>query len=493
MSGWRLAALPLALVAFVAMSAPVLAQAKYPSRPIRVMLPFAAGSVSDVTLRILADKLGARLNTSVVVDNQPRAGGTTAAAAVLTAPRDGYSLVTLSSSTAISVSLLKSLPYDPVADFVPICGISTFANIIAVNRESKYRTLNDLLAAMREQPGKLNFGTTTVGSTNHLAANLLKSMTGQTFQIVPFRTPGDLVTAVLRNDVDVIIQSYGALKSAVEGGQLRALASTTPGAPPTRPTCRPSTRRASKASTSSPGTASLRRRARRRRCSTRSTARSARCWPTPISGSAMPIWDSSRCRTPRPSLAPCCGPKSANGAASSPMPGSKSSRNRGSLSRSLHYSGLPPRPEIDYHAAIPATVLGEGADMELEGNLVLERRPARRWVSVVAVIVPVVACLAGVTWFIRAFISPPTIAIPNPMTLAAAPPAPAVRAEPPAAAAAPPPGGGTGRAFAGTRRTLRGARFRDAVCVSACTVCVSAGAVPRAGNHQRRGLCRSGP
>ena len=228
MNGWRLAALPLAVVAFVAMSAPAAAQGKYPARPIRVMLPFAAGSVSDVTLRILADKLGARLNTAIVVDNQPRAGGTTAAAAVLAAPRDGYSLVTLSSSTAISVSLLKSLPYDPVADFVPICGISTFANIIAVNADSKYHTLGDLLAAMRERPGALNFGTTTVGSTNHLAANLLKSMTGQTFQIVPFRTPGDLVTAVLRNDVDVIIQSYGALKSAVEGKQLRALASTTP-------------------------------------------------------------------------------------------------------------------------------------------------------------------------------------------------------------------------------------------------------------------------
>lgn len=228
MSGLRPAALPLALLAFVAMAVPALAQGRYPARPIRVMLPFAAGSVSDVTLRLLADKLGARLNTSVVVDNQPRAGGTTAAAAVLAAARDGYSLVTLSSSTAISVSLLKGLPYDPVADFVPICGISTFANIIAVNKDSKYKTLNDLLAAMREQPGKLNFGTTTVGSTNHLAANLLKSMTGQNFLIVPFRTPGDLVTAVLRNDVDAIIQSYGALKSAVEGGQLRALASTTP-------------------------------------------------------------------------------------------------------------------------------------------------------------------------------------------------------------------------------------------------------------------------
>ena len=224
----RLAALPLIAALLNAMLSPALAQSKYPSRPIRVMLPFAAGSVSDVTLRILADKLGTRLNTSIVIDNQPRAGGTTAALAVKTSPPDGYSLVTFSSSTAISVSLLKSLPYDPVGDFIPISGISTFANIIAVNSSSPYRTLGDLLAIAREKPGVLNVGTTTVGSTNNLAAHLLKSMTGLSFVIVPFRTPGELVTAVLRNDVDAVIQSYGALKSAVESNQLRALGSTTP-------------------------------------------------------------------------------------------------------------------------------------------------------------------------------------------------------------------------------------------------------------------------
>jgi tripartite-type tricarboxylate transporter receptor subunit TctC len=185
------ALLPLFAALLLALPSAALAQ-KYPSRPIRVMLPFAAGSVSDVTLRILADKLGMRLGTSIVVENQPRAGGTTAALAAKTA------------------------------------GISTFANIIAVNSGSNYRTLGDLLGAARERPGALNIGTTTVGSTNHLAANLLKSMTGLSIVIVPFRTPGDLLTAVLRNDVDAIIQSYGALKSAVEGGQLRALASTTP-------------------------------------------------------------------------------------------------------------------------------------------------------------------------------------------------------------------------------------------------------------------------
>jgi len=235
MRGWRLAALPLAIAGFIAAAAPAFAQDKYPSRPIRIVLPFAAGSVSDVTLRIMADKLGPRLGTSVIVDNQPRAGGTTAAAAALASPRDGYTLVTFSSSTAISVSLLKSLPYDPVNDFVPVTGLSTFANIIAVNADSKYPTLPRLLQAAFDTPGMLNIGTTTVGSTNHLAATLLKSMSGLNFVIVPFRTPGDLLTAVLRNDVDAIIQSYGALKSALEGKQIKALGSTTPARAPYAP------------------------------------------------------------------------------------------------------------------------------------------------------------------------------------------------------------------------------------------------------------------
>ena len=222
-----LAVLSLLAAAMVAQLAPVFAEVKYPSRPIRVMLPFAAGSVSDVTLRILADKLGARLGTSVIIDNQPRAGGVTAVSAVLSSPADGYTLAILSSSTAISVSLLKQLPYDPVNDFVPISGISTFANIIASNSNSSYRTLADVIASARAKPGVLNVGTTTVGSTNHLAATLLQSMAGIKVVIIPFRTPGDLLTALLRNDVDVIVQSYGALKSAVEEKRIRALASTT--------------------------------------------------------------------------------------------------------------------------------------------------------------------------------------------------------------------------------------------------------------------------
>jgi tripartite-type tricarboxylate transporter receptor subunit TctC len=208
---------------------------KFPTRPIRIVSPFAAGSVSDLSLRLFADKLGARLNGQMIIDNQPRAGGVTAATTVLTAPPDGYSIVMLSTSTAINVTLFRQLPYDPVRDFAPVSMLSTFANVLATNVSSRHATLTDFIAAARVRPGALNIGTTTVGSTNHLAASLFKSMTGLDVVIVPYRTPGDLLTAAVRNDVDLIVQSYGALKTALEDKQIRALATTTGGRAPYLP------------------------------------------------------------------------------------------------------------------------------------------------------------------------------------------------------------------------------------------------------------------
>jgi tripartite-type tricarboxylate transporter receptor subunit TctC len=101
------------------------AQSRFPTRPIRIVSPFAAGSVSDVSLRLMADKLGTRINGQVIIDNQPRAGGIAAVTAVLSAPPDGYTIALLSSSTAISVSLFKHLPYDPLRDFAPVCGFTS--------------------------------------------------------------------------------------------------------------------------------------------------------------------------------------------------------------------------------------------------------------------------------------------------------------------------------------------------------------------------------
>ena len=218
----------LLLAGFAAIaSSPAVAQTKFPIRPIRIVQPFAAGSVSDVSLRLMADKLAARIGAQIVIDNQPRAGGVTAATAVLSAPPDGYTIALLSSSTAISVSLFRHLPYDPVRDFAPVGAFSSFANIFATNVNSPYRTLADVVAAARARPGALNIGTTTVGSTNHLTATLFRSMAGIDFVIVPYRGPPELLTAALRGDVDLIVQSFGALRPALLDRQLRPLASTT--------------------------------------------------------------------------------------------------------------------------------------------------------------------------------------------------------------------------------------------------------------------------
>jgi putative tricarboxylic transport membrane protein len=216
-----------ALLAALLAAAPAGAEALFPTRTIRIVSPFAAGAISDVSLRLIADQLGQRLGTRVIIDNQPRAGGVTAAMAVLSAPADGHTLALLSNSTAISVALFKSIPYDPVNDFAPISQISSFANVLATNVASTHRTLGDFIAAARARPGQLNVGTTIVGSSNHLTAALFKSMTGLDFAIIPYRGPGDLLVAVQRMDVDMIIQSYGALKPAIDDKQLRALASTT--------------------------------------------------------------------------------------------------------------------------------------------------------------------------------------------------------------------------------------------------------------------------
>jgi tripartite-type tricarboxylate transporter receptor subunit TctC len=216
-----------ALCLAVIVASAACAQGRFPTRPIRIVSPFAAGSVSDVSLRLMADKLGPRINGQVIIDNQPRAGGITAVLAVLSAPPDGYTIALLGSSTAIAPSLFKNLPYDPVRDFAPVSGFTSFANIFATGAASPYRSLGDVIAGARSRPGALNVGTTTVGSTNHLTASLFRRMADIDFVIVPYRTPPELLTAALRNDVDMIVQSYGALRPAIEDRELRPLASTT--------------------------------------------------------------------------------------------------------------------------------------------------------------------------------------------------------------------------------------------------------------------------
>ena len=217
----------LAFAALACLAATAAPAQDYPNRPIRITTPFAAGAVSDITLRIVADRLAARLGVPVIVDNQPGGGGAAAARAAIAAPPDGYTLTLLSNATAVSVGLFKHLPFDPRTDFTPVIGISDFAYIFVTPSGSRYRSLQEVIAAARANPGKLNFGTSAAGTSNHLTALLFKSVLGLDFVVVPYRGPSELSIALLRNDLDVVVNAYGGLRAALDAGQIRAIAAST--------------------------------------------------------------------------------------------------------------------------------------------------------------------------------------------------------------------------------------------------------------------------
>jgi tripartite-type tricarboxylate transporter receptor subunit TctC len=204
------------------------AQSAYPNKPVRVIVPFGPGGVADVTTRLVADKLGEKLGQRFIVENAPGAGGIAAARAATSGGNDGYTIALLTNGTAISVPLFKSLTFDPLKDFVPISSVGYFDTLIIVNAESQFKTLQDFIKAAKEKPGTLNVGTINPGSTQHLTAELFKSTAGTNFVIVPFRTTGEAVVALLRNDVQMVVDFYAALRPGLSDNKTRALAWTGP-------------------------------------------------------------------------------------------------------------------------------------------------------------------------------------------------------------------------------------------------------------------------
>lgn len=214
------------MVCGICASGPSRAQSGYPAKPIRVVVPFAAGGVADITMRIVAERLGDNLGQRLVIENMPGAGGVAAARAVLSAGADGYTLALMSNGNAVSVPLFKKLPFDPVKDFAPISSIGFFDFIVGVNADSPYKSLADLIAFARANPGKLNVGTISVGSTQNLSAELLKSSAGVDFQIVPYRGTPEVIVGLLRKDVDVMIDNYVGMKSGLQERSVTAVGTT---------------------------------------------------------------------------------------------------------------------------------------------------------------------------------------------------------------------------------------------------------------------------
>jgi tripartite-type tricarboxylate transporter receptor subunit TctC len=216
----------LAVFALSALAVSAHADAKYPDKPVRIVLPFAAGGVADITARIIAEKLTDRLGQRFYIENQAGAGGIAAARTVISSPPDGYTLALLSNGTAVSVSLFQKLPFDPLKDFEPISSLGFFDFIFSTGADSQFKTLGDFIAAAKAKPGALNVGTINIGSTQNLSAELFKTAAGIDFTIVPYRGTPEILVSLLQGNVTLMIDSFSSMKGNLADKKIRALASS---------------------------------------------------------------------------------------------------------------------------------------------------------------------------------------------------------------------------------------------------------------------------
>ncbi|PHM21106.1 MAG: tripartite tricarboxylate transporter receptor protein [Curvibacter sp. PD_MW3] len=198
----------------------------FPSKPIRLVVPNAPGGAADLTARAVGQKLGETLGQPVVIDNKPGAGGVAAGEAVAKAAPDGHTLLLISSGTAVSASLFKSLPFDTVKDFIPVALLATFDLVIVAPEGGRFKTLGELVAYARANPGKLNIGTPNIGTTQNLAAELFKSAAGLDVQIVPFNGTPAVINALRGGQIDAGLDILSPLLAQIKARALHPLAIT---------------------------------------------------------------------------------------------------------------------------------------------------------------------------------------------------------------------------------------------------------------------------
>lgn len=201
------------------------AQSGYPNRPIKFVVPYAAGGLPDTVARIFAQRLGDKLGQSVVVDNRPGANGVVAAQALATAPKDGYTfLVTDGSMFSINPAIYKSLGYDYKRDFMPVSLAARAPLYLAVHPKVPANTFQEFVALAKSKPGTLNYGSSGIGSTHHLTMEALKASLGLQITHVPFKGSGQSVPALIGGQVEVLFSALPSLVGFVKGGQVKLLA-----------------------------------------------------------------------------------------------------------------------------------------------------------------------------------------------------------------------------------------------------------------------------
>jgi tripartite-type tricarboxylate transporter receptor subunit TctC len=203
--------------------APALAQ-PYPSKPVRLVVPFAAGGAVDQLARILGGRLQETLGQPVVVENRAGAGGTTGTNDVAKSAPDGYSILQNTNGQAISPAIYKSLPFDTLRDFIPVTQLVATSTVLVANTKLPARSARELIALAKEKPGGLNYGMTGVGNSLHLTMEMFKRAAGIDIQAIPYRGDAPLNTALLAGEVDVAVVPLVAILPHLQSGAMRALA-----------------------------------------------------------------------------------------------------------------------------------------------------------------------------------------------------------------------------------------------------------------------------
>ncbi len=198
----------------------------YPSRPIRYLVPYGAGSIGDITARTVSHKMSESMAQPIIVDNRPSAGLIVASVAAAKAEPDGYTVLHSGNGAALSVSMFNSLPYDIVKDFAHVSTLGFFDMAVLAPSDTRFASLADALAQARANPGKLDIGTLNIGSTQYLAVELFKTMAGIRAQTVPYKTSPAGLAALRGGEVQLMFESVGAVIGQVRAGAVKALAVT---------------------------------------------------------------------------------------------------------------------------------------------------------------------------------------------------------------------------------------------------------------------------
>jgi tripartite-type tricarboxylate transporter receptor subunit TctC len=216
-------------VALVALASPAFAQQKFPNKPVTIVVPYPPGGSNDTFARELGKKLGDVWKVPVVVENRPGAGGSIGAATVAKAAPDGYTLCLLSSSFTTSAAIQTNLPFDPVAGFTPVGMVAKGPMLLTVAIKTPFKTTLELFDYARRHPGKLNYGSSGQGSTNHFATELLMGAAHINMTHVPYKGMSAAVTDVIGGHVDVLIASAPSIYQQVKAGKVRGIGVTSKG------------------------------------------------------------------------------------------------------------------------------------------------------------------------------------------------------------------------------------------------------------------------